>query len=112
MVGALYVAATIVFTVAGQVMIKKGVLALGGHASLLAAVTQPWVIAGLLSAVIAALAWISALRFFPLSVAYPFMSLSFVLVALLSSWVLGEHVKGTQWAGLAIILLGLYVGSR
>ena len=112
MTGALFVAMTVAFTVAGQIMVKKGVLALAGDAALLRAATQPWIVAGLLCAVIAAVAWIKALTYFPLSVAYPFMSLSFLLVALLSSSLLGEHVKGTQWAGLVIVLLGLYVGSR
>ena len=112
MTGAFFIAMTVVFTVAGQIMVKRGVLTLAGDAGLLRAATQPWIVAGLLCAVFAAVAWIKALTYFPLSVAYPFMSLSFVLVALLSTWVLGEHVKGTQWAGLAIVLLGLYIGSR
>ena len=48
----------------------------------------------------------------PLSYAYPFTSLSFVLVAVLSATLFGEQVTAWRVAGLVLVVLGLIVGSR
>jgi multidrug transporter EmrE-like cation transporter len=47
-----------------------------------------------------------------LSHAYPFTSLSFVLVALASAWLLNEPLTGPKIAGIALICLGIAVGSQ
>jgi uncharacterized membrane protein len=108
----LYIVGCIVFTVVGQILIKHGAMQVKESGSLLVTATNPFIVGGLLSALVAAASWIKALQSFELSWAYPFMSLSFLLVALLSCFLLGEHLKVTQWVGLAVVLLGLFVGSR
>jgi drug/metabolite transporter (DMT)-like permease len=108
----LYVVGCVVFTVLGQLLIKQGAMQVKDGGSLLATATNPFIIGGLLSALVAAASWIKALQYYEMSWAYPFMSVSFLLVALLSALVFGEHIKATQWAGLAVVLLGLFVGSR
>ena len=47
-----------------------------------------------------------ALRFLAVSTAFPLTSLSFVMVTLLSRWMLGEHVTPLRWAGVGLILIG------
>ncbi|MFC1888818.1 EamA family transporter [Thermodesulfobacteriota bacterium] len=108
----LYIVGCIGFTVLGQILIKKGVWGLRGEGSILLYATNVYIVAGLLSAVVAALSWIKALQVYDLSYAYPFMSLSFILVALFSVIVFGEAVKVNQWIGLIVVLAGLYVASR
>ena len=54
----------------------------------------------------------AALTRMELSVAYPFMSLAFPLVALLSVPLLGEHFTILKGIGTGFILVGLFLLSR
>lgn len=100
------------FTVLGQILIKYGTVELKGSRSLFSYLFNGYIITGLSSAVLAAMSWIKALQYYDLIYAYPFMSLSFLFVALLSVLIFGETMKINQWIGLAFVLGGLYIGSR
>jgi len=110
----------IIFTVYGQMMIKWrmstfGKLPDGFPAKILFLVTHcfdPWIMSGLLSAAVAALAWMAAMSALPITRAYPFMSLSFVLVLIFGGLFLGEPVTWPKVAGLALVIAGLIVGVR
>ena len=71
-----------------------------------------YIILGLSSAVVASVSWIKALQYYELSYAYPFMSLTFLFIAILSAVIFHETMNIKQWVGLVIVLLGLYIGSR
>lgn len=73
---------------------------------------RPLVISGLLCALVASFTWVAALSRFELSYAYPFMSLSFVLVVTLSFLLFGEGFNAYKLIGLALICLGVFVVSR
>jgi drug/metabolite transporter (DMT)-like permease len=60
----------------------------------------------------ATLVWVAVLRHAPLSRIYPIMALSFVLTPLGAALVLKEPIPGAYWAGVALILAGLFVISR
>jgi drug/metabolite transporter (DMT)-like permease len=107
----LYIAGCIVFTVVGQLLIKRGASLLPEGRAICYFFMEPCILAGLASAVIASMAWMKAIQRLPLSHAYPFMSLSFPIVAILASVLFQEPVKINQWIGLGVILLGLYIGS-
>lgn len=53
--------------------------------------------------------WVWLLKELPLTVAYPFFALSFVFVPLISLLFLGEQVSLRYWAGIAMIMAGIYV---
>jgi drug/metabolite transporter (DMT)-like permease len=72
---------------------------------------NPLFISCFVAAMLAALCWIMALTHIELSKAYPFMSLNFVLVLLLSSAVLREPLTPGKVAGVALIVAGVVVGS-
>lgn len=108
----LYIAGCIFFTVLGQLLIKHGAVELKEARSLFAYLFNGYIITGLSSAVLAAASWIKTLQYYDLSYAYPFMSLSFLLVAVLSMLIFGETIKINQWIGLGIVLVGLCIGSR
>jgi len=57
----------------------------------------------------ATLLWVQALRMVPLSFAYSFMALTFVTVPILSVFFLGETVTLKHWAGIGLIIVGLFV---
>jgi drug/metabolite transporter (DMT)-like permease len=54
-------------------------------------------------------AWIWLLRTLPLSRAYPYMAVSFLVVPLLSWLVLGERLPAAYLAGVALVAAGLFL---
>src|ERR1700743_2615480 len=57
----------------------------------------------------ATLIWVAALRYVPLSVAYVFMALSFIIVPLLSALLFKEVLTLRYFTGLGLIVLGIIV---
>ena len=118
--GLLFVALTIIFTVVGQLLVKRGTQVAGvapTQASQLPryavhVMTNPLVVLGLLAAVVAAVAWTIAVSKTALSVAYPFMALAIVLVLTLSNVSLGERLSVQAWVGVGFVCLGLVITSR
>jgi drug/metabolite transporter (DMT)-like permease len=119
-VGYLFVTVTLLLTVIGQVVFKWRVDAAGDIPDgtrerieyLLGFLVDPWVVAVAFATLLAALAWMLALTRLDLSDAYPFMSLSFVFVLLLSGVFFGEAITTSKLLGLLLIVGGLVVGSR
>jgi drug/metabolite transporter (DMT)-like permease len=115
----IFIATTIVFTVVGQLLVKRGMLEVGAVPSqsgdvvafLIRAFTNPMVILGLASAVVAAVSWTAAVSRSPLSFAYPFMALAIVLVLALSGLLFSESVAPGRWLGVGIVCLGLIVAA-
>lgn len=58
---------------------------------------------------LATLLWIFVLRTTPLSAAYPFMALSFVLVPIGSKIFFSERISPSYAIGLALIVIGVVV---
>ncbi len=65
-----------------------------------------WVLLGVAVLIVEVLLYSGALHFLAVSTAFPITSLSFVMVTLLSHWLLGEHVTPLRWAGVGLILVG------
>ena len=109
-----YIAATIALTVYGQVILKWRMDQVGplregfGPAlrQLIVLVFDPAIASSFIAAFLASLTWMAALSRFELSFAYPFMSLSFVLVTLLSVWLLGESFTVHKALGVSLIVAG------
>jgi drug/metabolite transporter (DMT)-like permease len=106
--------------VAGQLLLKRG-MTLMGEQSLSASTitdlgirlaTSPWVILGIAVYVSGTFFWLVALSRVELSFAYPFASLSYVLI-LASAWAfLGETVSVARLAGVVTICLGVLIVSQ
>jgi len=112
--GYLYIALTIACTAYGQLIMKHEMNLV--YESLkhyptvefyIRFLLRPFVISGFAAAGFASLFWIAALSKFELSYAYPFMSLSFVCVVLLSILVFGESLNVFKMLGVASICVGL-----
>ena len=116
----LYPVATLLLTVYGQLVVKwqvdrAGALPadLGGKVAFVGQLlVNPWVISVFVAAFLAAASWMLAMTHFSLSDAYPVMALSFGLVLFGSALWLGESLTAPKVAGVAIIAVGLVVGSR
>ena len=116
----LFIVLTIIGTVAGQLLVKHGMSQLGKAPTgfwdlgrfLARSLVQPYNFLGLTCAFAAALSWMTAVSQCPLSIAYPFMILSVVLVLALTPVVFGETVFLRQWVGVGIVFLGLWIATR
>jgi undecaprenyl phosphate-alpha-L-ara4N flippase subunit ArnE len=106
---------TVLCDVAGQVCFKLGV----GHDDaggkrrsgmagfVLDLVSSPWVVAGLSIYVVEFIVWFAALTLAPLSVAFPFMALSYCGVVIASRWILKERVSLHRWLGTIAVAGGV-----
>ena len=116
----IYIALTIIFTVYGQLIIKWQVNNAGAFPEqasdkllfLFNLLLNPWIISALLAALLAALSWMAAMSKFDISHAYPFMSLSFILVLILSGVFLNEPITLYKVIGLSLIVIGIVLGSQ
>ena len=75
-------------------------------------VFSPMVLLGLTLYGFGTVLWLFALRQLDLSLAYPFVAMSFVMVAGSGMLFLGEPVQPTRLVGLGLIVLGLLVMAR
>ena len=73
---------------------------------------DPFVITGLLGALLAGLAWMAAMTKLELSFAYPFVSLSFVLVFVFSAFLFHETITTPKILGMLLIIAGIIVIGR
>ena len=116
----LYVLMTVALTVYGQIVIKWQVLKAGAMPIetaeklkfLLHLVLNPWVLSAFLAAFLASVTWMAAMTKLQLSHAYPFMSLAFVLVIMLSNFFFGEPITVLKVAGIVLVVAGLAIGSQ
>lgn len=96
--GALLVA--IIFGVAGQVLLKTGAQR---TATLVAQFLDPFTMVGLVAYGLAAGFYIVALKRLPVSLAFPSVSLSYIVVAVLAHLLWQEPLGVAQFAGIALI---------
>jgi len=76
------------------------------------AIKSPLVISGLFLYVISAAIWLVVLSAVDLSFAYPFIGFTYVIVLVLSKFILRENVGLIRWVGALIITIGVIVISR
>jgi len=100
--------AAILCGVVGQILLKQG----AGAADFVSQLFRPSTIVGLGFYALAALLYIVALRKIPVSVAFPSVSLSYVVVAVAGHFLWNEPFGLTQIAGLALICGGVLVLSQ
>lgn len=106
------------FAVAGQLTLKAAMDHIGriGGAELAApmetigkAVREPRLWAGLTLFGISSLFWLVVLSRVPLSVAYPFVGISYIFVVAFARYALHEHVPPARWLGVAVVALGIAI---
>lgn len=107
---------SVTFTTLGQILQKlaankiKERLAVGKP--ILLAVMTPYFFLGILTLGLGAFTWLLVLSRMELSLAYPMMSLGYVLVTFFSKYLFKETVPPHRWAGIATIIFGIILISR
>jgi len=106
---------SVVTAATGQVMLKHGMqvatarAANSGGSLALRAASSPWVLLGLVVFGISAVAWLAALSRVPLSVAYPFNALGYLVILTASVVVLHERANVLTWLGSLLVVSGLLI---
>ena len=75
-------------------------------------IANPPILAGLTCYVVSVVVWIMGLSRVPVSVAYPMLSLGYVINAVLAYYLFGEAVTVTKWLGIGLIILGVWLVAR
>ncbi len=110
----------VLLNAAAQLLLKAGtnslgVLSLNGQALIHTALRiglEPHIIAGLGCYVISVGVWIFALSRVEVSMAYPMLSIGYVVNALAAWYLFGEVLSTPRLLGIGTIILGVFLVSR
>jgi drug/metabolite transporter (DMT)-like permease len=94
-----------------QVTASSGALGFTSE-SLRDVVTTPSVWAGLILFGLSAIVWLAVLSRTTLSFAYPFVSLTYVLILLADRFVLDQEVPAFRYAGVVFIVIGIILVAQ
>lgn len=115
-----YILIAVLASATGQVLLKKGMASMGALTlttnqlvSILWRIgTNPYVVIGLIIYVCGTVFWLAALSRVDLSYAYPFASLSYVLM-LIASWLLfNENITPVRLLGTMVVGMGVLLISQ
>lgn len=115
-----YILASVLLGAIGQILLKQGMLNTGQITLAVNSLwqtlwkigTNPYVVIGLMLYATGTVFWLAALSRVDLSYAYPFASLSYV-VMLVASWQLfNEDISPMRLLGTVVIGLGVFLISR
>ena len=103
-----------------QLMLKAGTNAIGAFQFSTAnlapigwkVATQPFILGGLACYVVSVVVWILALSRVEVSIAYPMLSVGYVVNAVAAYFLFGEAVGVQRLVGIGIIILGVYIVAR
>ncbi len=97
-----------------QILLKRGLNHRPAHSGggvrlgwWLGLLRSPWMWAWVVSFTVATALWLLALSRIQISYAYPLLSASYVLVALLSRLVLKESIRWHRWLAIVVICAGV-----
>jgi multidrug transporter EmrE-like cation transporter len=116
----LLILAGVLLNAGAQLLLKAGVTPLGTLSvnldnllpTMLRVLGQWPIVAGLACYVVSVGVWIVALSRVEVSLAYPMLSLGYVVNALAAWWLFGEALGPMRWAGMLLILGGVLLMSR
>jgi drug/metabolite transporter (DMT)-like permease len=80
-----------------------------GGSLVFAAAASPWVLGGLAVFAVSAVVWLGVLSRVPLSVAYPFNALGYIVILSASIVILHERASLLTWAGSLLVVSGLII---
>jgi drug/metabolite transporter (DMT)-like permease len=112
--GLVYLFATLVLSLYGQLALKWRVVEIGKGAAdqgpiifVLSMLLDVWVLTALASCGLGLLAWMRALNDVPLARGYAFLALLYVLVPICTWWLFDERLAPLQIGGIGLIVTGV-----
>ena len=114
------VLAGVLLNAAAQLLLKAGTNRIGEFAFTLDNVVpvglkvaaSPFVLGGLACYAVSVVVWIMALSRVPVSVAYPMLSIGYVVNAFAAWWLFGESLAAQKLIGIGFIVIGVWLVAR
>ena len=110
----------VLLNAAAQLLLKAGTLRIGEFAFSTEniipigwqLVTQPFIVAGVGCYVISLVVWIMGLSRVPVSIAYPMLSIGYIVSALAAWYLFGESLTAQKMFGIGFIIIGVYLVAK
>ena len=110
----------VLINAAAQLLLKAGTNVLGvislsrdnWSETLWRMATQGYFLTGVFFYGVSLIVWIMGLSRVPVSIAYPMLSLGYVINAIAAHYLLGKHVTLARWLGIGFIVLGVWIVAR
>jgi multidrug transporter EmrE-like cation transporter len=110
----------VLLNAAAQLLLKAGTNAIGEFQFSAAnlgpigwsVATQPFILGGLACYVVSVVIWIMALSRVEVSMAYPMLSIGYVVNAVAAYFLFGEAVGPQRMIGIGVIIVGVYLVAR
>ena len=110
----------VLLNAAAQLLLKAGTNAVGHfefHLDNLVPVgwklaTEPHILTGMMCYAISLVVWIMALSRAPVSIAYPMLSIGYVINAFVAWQWFGEPLSAQKLLGISVIVVGVYLVAR
>jgi multidrug transporter EmrE-like cation transporter len=112
--------AGVLLNAAAQLLLKAGTTAVGHFEFHLDNVLpvgmklafEPHILGGLTCYVISVVVWIMALSRVPVSIAYPMLSIGYIVNAFAAYYLFGEALVGQKLLGIGFIVIGVWLVAR
>ena len=110
----------VMLNAAAQILMKAGTNAVG-HFDFsvenilpigLKLATEWHIIVALFCYVVSVIVWILALSRVPVSIAFPLLSMAYIVTAVAAWYLLGEALSATKLVGIGVIIFGVIIISR
>jgi len=110
----------VVTNAAAQLFLKAGTNAVGRFAFTADNIVpvgtrlalEPFILVGMACYVVSLVVWIMALSRVAVSIAYPMVSLGYVLNAVAAWYLLGESLGAMRLIGIGLIIVGVFIIAR
>jgi multidrug transporter EmrE-like cation transporter len=114
------VLAGVLLNAAAQLLLKAGTNRVGEFAFALDNLVpvgsklamSPFILGGLACYVVSVVVWILALSRVPVSVAYPMLSIGYIVNAVLAWMLFGESLGAQKLVGIGFIVVGVFLVAR
>jgi multidrug transporter EmrE-like cation transporter len=115
-----FIFAGVVLNALGQLLLKAGTNAVGRFEfvadNIVPVATrialQPYIVAGVFCYGLSLVVWLMGLSRIPVSVAYPLLSLGYVINAVAAWYLFGEALTPARIAGIGLIVTGVFFVAR
>lgn len=115
-----FLLAGVVLNATAQLLLKAGTNVLGvitltrenwvGEFGRMA--VEPHLLGGILCYGVSVIVWIIGLSRVPVSIAYPMLSLGYIVNAIAAHYLFGESVTLARWLGIGFIIIGVWLVAR
>lgn len=115
-----FLMAGVLLNATAQLLLKAGTNRVGEFAFALENVVpigtklafNPYILGGLACYVVSVVVWILGLSRVPVSVAYPMLSVGYIVNALLAYLLFGESLPAQKIVGIGFIIVGVFLVAR